>query len=361
MSSMNYTIETKQKTPIYFSSEQDFNDLSRHIDTLDFDKIIIITDTKVKKLYWDKLKRLFDDYNIKLIALPQGEKVKSFFYYNRVSRRILNDGISKKSLIVSIGGGVIGNLSGLIAGTLYRGIQLIYVPTTLLAQADSSTGGKCGINTQHGKNIIGLFYEPVFIYVNNTFLNTLSEKEINSGISECIKHGLCQDKGLLDLLDKQSNSKYLEIVKKTVSLKVEILNKDRNERTIGKTLMYGHTIGHAIESICLNKITHGESISIGMTFCSFVAWKEGVSSQSLFEYHKQMFTSWSLPIHIPKKATPKKILQKLSYDKKHASSEVELILLKEIGVICPTNNYSTPFSRDKLLYYLDLYIKETNL
>ncbi|PID34847.1 MAG: 3-dehydroquinate synthase, partial [candidate division SR1 bacterium] len=263
---MQYTITSStKKIPIYFGNKSSEN-LKKYIGTIEFDKLIVITDTNVQGLRGKQLKNILSPLRSQFFTINPGEKYKTFETYQKLCDDILQFGISKKSLIIAFGGGVVGNIAGFVASTLMRGIKFIHIPTTIIAQADSTTGGKQAINSQYGKNLIGTFYEPEFILIDPQYLTTLPKREIRCGIAECIKHALCQDNDLLEKLENENfDIDFLQdIIQKTITLKINTIEKDRKEYNLGKVLVYGHTIGHALETLLKGEMNHGESISIGM-------------------------------------------------------------------------------------------------
>jgi len=337
---MKYTsIETQKEIPIYIG-ENILKDLKQYLSKLDFDKIIIITDTNVNKLWSKILSKELSTFKHDFFILKAGEKSKNFKTYEKLCNDILDKEITRKSLIIAFGGGVVGNMSGFIAATLFRGIKFIHIPTTIMAQADSTTGGKQAINSKHGKNIIGTFYEPEFILIDSQFLQTLPEREIKCGIAECIKHALCQDRILLEeLLNKNKDKNYLfKIILKTIELKLNIIESDRKEINEGKILVYGHTIGHAIETLAKGKLNHGESISIGMICVANISYLLGYLNEKDMNKHYETLNYWGLPTKIPKEIKLNSILKQLNYDKKFKDSNIELILLEKIGKILKNKN-----------------------
>ena len=352
---MKYTtVENRKEIPIYFETGIN-NKLKKHLLNINFDKLIIITDNNVWKIWGKNLINELTDFKFNYFIFKSGEKSKNFKVYQKLCTDILNKGITKKSLIIAFGGGVVGNIAGFIAGTLFRGIKFIHIPTTIMAQADSTTGGKQAINTTHGKNVIGIFYEPEFILINSKYLETLPEREIKSGIAECIKHALCQDRSLLTQLStKNLDKKYLsKIIKKTIQLKLDIIKFDRKETNEGKILVYGHTIGHAIETLSKGKLNHGEAISIGMCCVAKISYKLGYLDKESLDKHIKIISNWELPTRIPKYIKIDSIIKKLDYDKKIKNSRIELILLKTVGSILKKNKkIGFSIEEEKLREYL---------
>jgi 3-dehydroquinate synthase len=247
--------------------------LSQHFK---YDKAIILVDENVFSAYENKLTDLCNSLNNSYyIKCSAGESAKNFTYVYSLIEQITANKFTKNSLIIALGGGVIGDLAGFIASILNRGLNFIQIPTTLMSQIDSSIGGKNGINLQQVKNKIGTIYFPELIIIDPTFLTTLSKKEITSGLVEAIKHGLISSKSLLKLVlkvpSKIKNNDYDfldNFIKKAAKVKITIVNKDPYEKLgVRYILNLGHTFGHAIESFCYEKhlaITHGEAVAIGI-------------------------------------------------------------------------------------------------
>lgn len=302
------------------------------------DKIIIITDSNVEKLYGEKVKNLINNQiPTSIISMPAGEKNKTPEIYFDLCDQVLQKKVTKRSFILVLGGGVPGNVGGFVASTVMRGIKFGHIPTTLIAQSDSTSGGKQGVNTKYGKNLLGLFNDPEFVIIDTEFLSTLPKREIRSGLAECIKHALCQDKEFVDYLinnlnpeTEYSDEVLREILFRTLKAKLEILRRDPKEINEGKILVYGHTIGHALETISDYKLTHGEAISIGMIFVAFASQKLGISNEELVNIHQKILKKCGLPISIPEYVKKEELIKQLKYDKKY-SSQMELILLNSIG------------------------------
>ncbi|MFH1916409.1 MAG: 3-dehydroquinate synthase [Nanoarchaeota archaeon] len=307
-------------------------ELPARLKKLSADKFYLITDSIVKDIYGDKLARAIIDENLscELLSFPAGEPSKTFTTLNLLATRILSLGLTKKTVLVLLGGGVVGNLAGMLASLLMRGVRFVHVPTTIMAQADSTTGGKQAVNTEHGKNLLGTFYEPEFIYIDPILVTTLSKREYASGMAEIIKHGLCQSKKLLDMMEK---STYESVLKETIRLKTAIIESDPRERRQGMILVYGHTIGHALETVSHHRLTHGEAISIGMVAASRISYHLGFCDRRLIEKHEQILKKHNLPIRIPQGLQNKDLLQVLYYDKKERVEEIPFVLLEEIGKV----------------------------
>ena len=300
--------------------------------------IIFLIDKKVFKVF----QKVQNYKKQKYFTISCSEKIKSFKLYSELSQKILNIGIDRKTIIVGIGGGTLGDLSGFIASTLLRGLDLILIPTTLLAQVDSSIGGKNGINTRAGKNLVGTFYQPKLVLIDPSFLSTLSKKELLSGYSEIVKHSLIYDKNFFNWLE--SNSKKLlnlnyelltKAIYKSILIKKQFVVKDEKEILSNKysraILNFGHTFGHALETFYgYKKLTHGEAISIGMVIASSISFKLNYLSHGDFIKVKNHLFNNNLPIE-DKNMFNKKVLEIINNDKKNSNGKINFVLLKNIG------------------------------
>lgn len=333
-----YCYRVLKEYPI-FIGENMLNELNSKIKSYEPDKVFIVTEDAVNQLYGKKVFSIVKkDFDATLISIKHGEENKTPENYLKLCDSIIENGVTKKSFILLLGGGVLENLGGFAASTIMRGIKFAYIPTTIMAQADSTTGGKQGVNTKAGKNLLGLFNDPEFVFIDVEFLKTLPAREIKCGLAECIKHALCQDKEFFEYLIKKLNPeaeysfndlKY--IVEKTIGLKINILKMDPKEINEGKVLVYGHTIGHAIETLSKGKLNHGESISIGMNVAGEIAKILGFCGDKLVIEQRNILEKAGLPVKIPKEIKKEDIIKQLSYDKKYGYGGKEFILLDYIG------------------------------
>jgi len=302
-------------------------------------KLIFLIDKKVFYIF----KKLNNFKQLNYIVIDCSEKIKSFDMYENISERILNIGIDRSFTIVAIGGGTLGDLSGFVASTLLRGINLILVPTTLLSQVDSSIGGKNGINTKYGKNLVGTFYQPKLVIIDPSVLSSLSKREILSGYAEIVKHAIIKDKKFFEWLDKNSkklfnldNKAISQAIYKSILIKKEYIIKDEKEKLKNKNsraiLNFGHTFGHALEKYHnYNKeLTHGEAISIGMIIAANISYKLNYLSFINLRKIKDHFKANKLPLS-NKKMYNKKIFEIIRKDKKNFGDKVNLVLLNNIG------------------------------
>ena len=309
-------------------------------------KVIFLIDRKVFYIF----KKLKNYKNQKYLVIDCSEKLKSFSNYAKMSEKILNFNIDRKTKIVAIGGGTLGDLSGFIASTILRGLDLILFPTTLLSQVDSSIGGKNGINTNSGKNLVGTFYQPKIVYIDPKILKTLPRREILSGYAEILKHGIINDIKFFNWLHKNSkkiltlNNKILsEAIYKSIIIKRKYVIKDEKENLKNNKsraiLNFGHTFGHALETYYNynKKLTHGEAISIGMIIATILSYKLGYLPFKQLNDIKNHFKSNNLPMS-DNKMFDEKIYKIIAKDKKNDNNKINFVLLKKIGSAFLSNN-----------------------
>ncbi len=280
--------------------------------------------------------------NIKIIAIKCGEKIKTIDVYKNLSERLIKSDVNRKSVIIAIGGGTLGDLAGFVASTLLRGLDFFLIPTTLLSQVDSSIGGKNGINTLYGKNLLGTFYQPKEVLIDISLLRSLPKKEIKSGYAEIIKHALIKDYEFFCWLEVNAdkllnlNKSILErAIYKSIMIKLNYVLKDEKEFLSNKNsramLNFGHTIGHAIESYYdYKRFNHGEAISIGMITEAKISNYLGFLSSEELGKIIQHFKKYKLKIN-DKILKDRKLIKILSKDKKNFQNKINLSLIDKIG------------------------------
>ena len=319
-------------------------DLAPRLKELEADRFYIVTDSNVRKLYGDQLLEHLRNSGMRanLFDFPAGEPQKTFTTLNSLAHAILESGISKRSCLLVLGGGVVGNIAGFLAAILMRGVRFVHVPTTVMAQIDSSTGGKQAINMPQGKNLLGTFYEPEFIYLNPGFIETLPIREYRAGIAEAIKHGFCHAPEILDCIQV---GEYRRIMIETIRRKCEIMARDPREKEEGLILVYGHTIGHALETVCKHKLNHGEAISIGMVAAAELSAELGFADQAFVDEQRDLLGGQGLPTTLPHDLDVEAIIKALYYDKKERKDQVPFILLRSKQDIVRVNgSFAIPVS-----------------
>jgi len=302
--------------------------------TKKYTTIFIITDDQVAPLYLDDILYGLQDQRVVHTVIPSGEATKSIEYYYQLQTVALENRLDRQSLIVALGGGVIGDLAGFVAATFMRGIDYIQVPTTILSH-DSSVGGKVAINHEQGKNLIGNFYPPVAVIYDVHTIQTLPENEIRSGYAELVKEAFISNEDFLQQLFAQplsaiSNEQLKKHLYEGVKVKASIVEKDEKEANIRKYLNFGHTLAHAIEAtLGYGRITHGEAVAIGMLFALHVS--EQKYGRDL--YYKELLT-WLKDNHYPLSLFDidiDTVIQLMKLDKKATNQEVQMVLLQQIG------------------------------
>ena len=307
----------------------------------DAKKIFVVTDTKIKKLHLKKLTQIIPGkYTVKTLVIKPGEKMKDIKTINRIINILLKNQISRNDVIFGLGGGVIGDIAGFLASITLRGLKLIHFPTTLLAQVDSSIGGKTGVNSSYGKNLIGTFYQPNLVICDTIFLSTLPKRELIAGYAEVIKYGVIGDPSILNLLDelpKIDDEKNIygdilnQIIQKSVSIKARVVAQDEKEKGLRAILNYGHTFCHAFEYVTgYGQLLHGEAVSIGMLCASRLAERVGRIDKTLTERQKQLLVALGLPTAVPD-VDHDDIMAAMQRDKKVAHGKLRFVLPTQLG------------------------------
>ncbi|MBA4336708.1 3-dehydroquinate synthase [bacterium] len=303
-------------------------------------KYAIITDSNVKKLYAEKLQKDLKKADIEsvIISFPYGEKNKNFQTVEKILDQLFKEEFHRDDAIIALGGGVTGDIAGFTASIYMRGLPYIQIPTTLLAMVDSSIGGKTGIDSKWGKNLIGTFYQPKKVYINPKFLETLPKKQIRNGIAEIIKCGAIARPAILKILNKNKdkifafNQKVLsKIINLCVKIKSNFVLADEKENGIRKYLNYGHTIGHAVEKLSKFSVQHGEAVSIGMAMINTIAVSKKIMSKKDSDFIKSLLKLYELPTHLPRTISSIKLIGALSLDKKTENSKRQFVVITKPG------------------------------
>ena len=299
-------------------------------------KWIILSQHKIMELFGYDLEEKLQDYDFHCsnITLPNGEAAKSINEYNRAIEQMIDFGCDRKTTIIALGGGVVGDVSGFIASTFMRGIDYFQVPTTLLSMVDSSIGGKTGINIPQGKNLVGTFYQPKGVFIDQNLLKTLPAEEVISGLGEIIKYGAILDSEFFNKISNWvkdlPNFPFAEAIEICCKLKADIVSKDELDSNLRAILNFGHTIGHALElKFGFNKLKHGEAVAYGMLSASYVSHKLKKIDKN--QYKLLNDTIKSLPLPKLKKLDSNEILTFIKRDKKYIKGKLNYITLKRIG------------------------------
>ncbi|OOM77099.1 3-dehydroquinate synthase [Clostridium sp. BL-8] len=301
-------------------------------------KIFILTDKNVNSYYGDKIKSCLvnSGYDVKIMALEAGEETKAFSTLPVIYNELLDFKITRSDLIITLGGGVIGDLGGFAAATFLRGVDFVQIPTSLLAQVDSSVGGKVAVDLERGKNLVGSFYQPKAVLIDPDVLKTLNEKFFKDGMGEVIKYGCIKDREFFHFLKSLKTKEEVmhnieRIIHKCCFIKKCVVENDEKDTGERMLLNFGHTLGHAIETYYnFKRFTHGEGVAIGMYEISRIAENKGLTEKGVSEEIKEILIQYGLPYEVEIKDNSA-ILDTIALDKKNIDNSLKVVLLKNIG------------------------------
>ncbi|MBN2737566.1 MAG: 3-dehydroquinate synthase [Spirochaetales bacterium] len=345
MFSINIEVKDKPKSYDLFTDQDIFAYIARYAkDKKLANQYAIISDSIVAPLYSEKLESHFkaNGLYVKTFVFPAGEKYKNRDTKAQLESQMLDAGFARDSAIIALGGGVVGDLAGFVAATYMRGIPFLQVPTTIIAQADSSIGGKTAVDVPQGKNLIGAFHQPQAVFIDVATLSTLDQRNYTSGMMEVVKHGLIHDKEFFDYLlanietiltrrGDNYNQVMIDLMSRNCQIKNWVVSEDAKEKNLRKILNYGHTIGHGVELLSDFELLHGESIAIGLAVEAYISFKLGYLSESDFLAQKNLIQSLGLSTLIPQNMKTGDIIKVMHLDKKASSKAVEMVLLEKIG------------------------------
>ncbi|MGM8211617.1 3-dehydroquinate synthase [Virgibacillus sp. W0430] len=322
----------------------------------DYSAIMIVTDEKVANLYLQDLRNVLAGYKLIEIIFPSGEQTKSIDFFYKLQTKAISNRLDRKSLMIALGGGVIGDLTGFSAATYMRGIDYIQVPTTILAH-DSSVGGKVAINHELGKNMIGSFYAPQAVVYDVHTLRSLNAHEIRSGYAELVKEALLADSTFFNtLMEKNLNSlnsqQLVNHLCQGIKIKAEIVEADEKESNIRMFLNLGHTLGHALESeLGYGTMTHGEAVAIGLLFALRVSeYKYDIKLP--YEKLYQWLERNNYPLNLPN-LNKEQLVNRMKSDKKTMNNRIQMVLLKQAA-----KPIVEEIQEEQLHTYLDIFLKE---
>uniref|UniRef100_A0A7V4JPI6 3-dehydroquinate synthase n=1 Tax=Thermodesulfobacterium geofontis TaxID=1295609 RepID=A0A7V4JPI6_9BACT len=339
------TLKVKTKPPYEIVIKENiFESISYDLKkNFNFGKIAIVTDHIVENLYAKKLYKSLKKNHIKaeIFSFPAGEASKNIDTVISLARALIQKNFDRKDIIIALGGGVVGDIAGFLASIYLRGIPYIQVPTTLLAQVDSSVGGKTGVDLPEGKNLIGTFYQPAKVYIDPLVLKSLPIEEIKNGLAEVIKYGCIFKKRLFTFLSKKGkdlynlNSQDLEyIIFESCSAKAYVVSKDEKEKDLRRILNFGHTIGHAIETELNYSVPHGLAVAVGMVVEAKISEILGIAEKSVSEPLIKLLETLDMPYefsYLSSNLNPLKLISHFSKDKKVWKGKLTMVLLKKIG------------------------------
>ncbi|MHB1545661.1 MAG: 3-dehydroquinate synthase [bacterium] len=304
-------------------------------------RILVITSETVKGLYGGAISSFLKNYGVDdfaVMALPDGEATKSLKYLSDIYDRLVEIRLERSDFIIAFGGGVVGDISGFAAATYLRGINFIQIPTTLLADVDSSVGGKTGIDHPEGKNLIGAFYQPKAVIIDVDLLKTLDKRELANGFAEVIKYGAALDAEFFAYLEagygkvlSYDKEALTYIIKRSCSIKAKVVKEDEKEAGLRSVLNFGHSLGHAVETLYnYENIKHGEAVAIGMVFAAALSKHLGLCSEDTVKRVKNLIVNSGLPADIPQ-FTPEQYINAMKLDKKVSEKQIKFVLISEIG------------------------------
>ncbi len=302
-------------------------------------QVMVVSNETVAPLYLARLQASLADFDLDAVILPDGEEYKTLEVLNRIYDRLLERRFNRKCTLVALGGGVVGDMTGFAAATYQRGVNFIQVPTTLLAQVDSSVGGKTGVNHPRGKNMIGAFYQPSCVLADTDTLATLDERQLAAGMAEVIKYGLIREPGFfawlethMDALNARDTGALIEAIERSCACKAEVVAADEREGGLRAILNLGHTFGHAIETgMGYGSWLHGEAVGAGMYLAAELSRREGWLSAVDVERIRVLLERARLPVKAPPSMTEQQFLDLMAVDKKVLDGGLRLVLLKAIG------------------------------
>jgi 3-dehydroquinate synthase len=310
--------------------------------------VLVVSNVTVAPLYMEKTLAMLTGKHVETCILPDGEEYKNLDTLNTIYDVLLGKKLDRNSTIIALGGGVIGDMAGFAAASYQRGVHLVQIPTTLLAQVDSSVGGKTAVNHPLGKNMIGAFYQPGAVIADTSSLNTLPDRELSAGIAEVIKYGLIRDLPFFNWL-QQNMSKLLardadalaHAIEVSCRNKAEVVAADEKESGQRALLNLGHTFGHAIEAgMGYGKWLHGEAVAAGMRMAAIMSHQLGWISSDDVDRMTELLKQANLPVDAPVELSPERFVELMSVDKKVMDGVLRLVLLKDIGHAVITNDYT---------------------
>lgn len=333
--------------PIYISNGI-LSDIGSDLKNRDIAKrFVVISDDTVAGLYGEQVVKSLSDAGLspELVTFPAGEASKTMATVAMLASRLAQSGVDRKDGLLALGGGVTGDITGFLAASYMRGINFVQVPTTLLAQVDSSVGGKTGVDIPEGKNLVGAFYQPKAVYIDSSVLRSLPVEELLNGIAEVIKYGVIYDQAFFDYLD-ENREKILaldlavieHVIGRCCAIKADVVAKDEKESDLRRILNFGHTVGHAVEADSNYELGHGLAVAIGMVAASRLAQAKQIFSAADVIKVERLIAAYGLPTAIPANAEPGKLKGYLQTDKKTVAGKSFFVLPTEIGKVVITSD-----------------------
>lgn len=310
-------------------------------------QVAIVTNETIAPLYLQALQDTLADYRVTPIVLPDGEAFKNWETLQTIFDGLLGARHDRRTTVLALGGGVIGDMAGFAAACYQRGVNFIQLPTTLLSQVDSSVGGKTGINHPLGKNMVGAFYQPQAVLIDTRSLDTLPPRELSAGLAEVIKYGLICDAPFLDWLEENmaalrslDQAALTEAIERSCAAKARVVGADEKETGVRATLNLGHTFGHAIETqMGYGVWLHGEAVAAGTVMALEMSHRLGWINAAERDRGIRLFQAAGLPVVPPQEMTPAQFMEHMAVDKKVLDGQLRLVLLRSLGEAVVTSDY----------------------
>ena len=309
-------------------------------------KVVIVTNPTVAKLYLEVIKSSLKSAGIdaRVVEIPDGEEFKSLEWASKIYDELISFEMDRNSPLIALGGGVIGDITGFVAATYMRGVPYVQVPTTLLAQVDSSVGGKTAVNHPKGKNMIGAFYQPLFVYIDVKTLDTLEDREVRAGLAEVVKYGIIRSEDLFTYLENNianilslNEDAMRHIIKMSCEIKAAVVVSDEREAGLRAILNFGHTFGHAVEALTEYKqYRHGEAVAVGMLFAARLSYKLGLSDHKILDRLTSVLKEIGLPLE-HKADSAEEYIASMMHDKKVVAGELRFVLPESMGRVTIKN------------------------
>ena len=336
---MTINYEKKPCYDIVFTDSFDL--LVEELQAFDVDsrRVAVIADSNTARLFGDAVCTALSGHCKKVLlhTFTAGEVNKTLDTVKEIYKELIDSEFDRKDLLIALGGGVVGDITGYTAATYLRGVDFVQIPTTLIAQSDSSIGGKTGVDFDGYKNMVGAFYMPKLVYMNTTVLQELDDRQFYAGFAEVMKHGLIKDatfyewllENMYEIHDRDADI-LEEMIMRSCTVKKLVVEKDPKEQGDRALLNFGHTIGHAIEKAMNFEMLHGECIALGMVAAAYISWKHNWLSMEEYYEVRDMFVPFQLPISIDS-IDPEEILKLTRSDKKMEKGQIKFVLLKKVG------------------------------
>lgn len=337
----------ERRYPIYIGLNL-FDQLAELIGELAGKQIAVITNPTVAGLYGELVSRSLNAYDVDCFEMPDGEAYKNLDTYGALMDFLMSRRHNRSTCLVALGGGVVGDLTGFAAATFQRGVDFVQIPTTLLAQVDSSVGGKTAVNHAAGKNMIGAFYQPKSVIVSTDVLATLPARQYAAGLAEVVKYGIIDDPSLfeymvenVDAINRRDNGVLSKLIARSCEIKAKVVAADERETGLRAMLNFGHTFGHAIEKISgYGKLLHGEAVAIGMLMATRLSEHQFNLSADLYARIETLLNKLNLPTMLPEPCDSKDMLLAMGMDKKAVDGQIRFVLARAMGDVVVMSDFS---------------------